>query len=104
MAEHMPRNKIENGITGMLQISIYKKKNKDMNWDPEQLQEGFLNPGDRGEKYSRHNSSTSLFFSSNESLFANFFLLMEDDFFESRGLIHIIGMKIMITDVTSMLV
>ena len=42
MVEHMPRNKIENGLTGVCKyVSIFKEKNKDSNWDLEQLWEGF---------------------------------------------------------------
>lgn len=77
----MPRNKSENGVYK----NVCKKKKKDMNWDPEQPWEGFF-------------SSAPMRFSLPTAL------LMENDPFDSCGLIHIVCMKITITDVTGMLV
>lgn len=67
-----------------VQICICKKKKKDMNWDPEQSWEGFF-------------PSAPMRFSLPTAL------LMENDPFDSCGLIHIVCMKITITDVTGML-
>lgn len=103
MAEHMPRNKTENGSTGVCKYVSIRRKTRTRTGIQNNSGK-VLSPGDRGEKHSKQNSSTFLFFSFNDSLFANFSLLTEDDFFEFCGLIHIVGMKIMITDVTSMLV
>lgn len=67
MAEHMPRSKSENGITGVCKYVSVKRKTK--TWTGIQNNSGkVLSPGDRREKYSKHNSSTSLFFSCNKSL------------------------------------
>lgn len=86
MAEHMLSNKSENGITGVCEyVSIGRKTRtwtgiQNNSWK-------VLSPGDREEKRSKCNSSTSLSFNSNEILFANLSLIMEDDSFDSCGLI-----------------
>lgn len=80
------------------------KKNKDTNWEPGQLWEGFKSQWQRKRiQNTIHQLLISLALVS-EILFVNFCLLMEDDSLDSCGLIHIVHMKKTITDITSMLV